>query len=183
MNAISRLWIGPTRIGLFGSLVLGLLLPLALVAQIPQGVEGSFAPHPEAEEAISQLYSPYCPGFMLAVCTAQQSAVLRDSIQAFAYQGWSSEELVEWMLGNHGEAYRAVPRTRGWAAFAWILPPLALALGAVMVVMALLRFRSREPTTESVRPDPGVEKIITAEEQARLRSAIREIELSEDPSF
>ena len=155
-----------------------------LVAQIPDGVEGSFLPHPQGEEAISRLFSPFCPGFMLKVCTASQSAALRDSIHAFAYEGWTSDELVEWMIANYGEEYRAVPETTGWGIFAWLLPPVGLLLGVAMVVTALRRF---DPTRGESARDRGseepVEEVISSEEQARLRSAIREIELSEDPSF
>jgi cytochrome c-type biogenesis protein CcmH/NrfF len=174
----------PWRVGLLSIGICSALLQSGLAAQIPEGMEGSFAPHPEAEEAISRLYSPFCPGFMLKVCTASQSAALRDSIQAFAYQGWTADELVEWMISNYGEEYRAVPDTGGLGIFAWILPPLGIVLGAGMVVVALRRFRpgAEAPGSGHVGADQ-VERPITPEEQARLRSAIREIELSEDPSF
>ena len=159
----------------------------AVQGQIPEGMdEGAFEPHPQAEEAISRLYSPFCPGFMLEVCTAAQSASLRDSIHALAYQGWSSEALVEWMIGNHGEEYRAVPETSGWGVFAWILPPLAILAGAALVTVAVRRFRpaadvrgEREAGADPAYAGAG----ISPEEQERLRSAIRDIELSEDPSF
>jgi len=152
-----------------------------LAAQIPEGVAGAFEPHPEAEEAISRLYSPFCPGFMLDVCTASQSAALRDSIQMFAYQGWTSDELEDWMIANYGEEYRAVPETGGVGFFAWILPVFGLLMGLVIVVLALRRFRPGRRPLEAVHSED--ETLITADEQARLRSAIREIELAEDPSF
>jgi cytochrome c-type biogenesis protein CcmH/NrfF len=174
-------------------------------AQIPAGVEGSYEPHPEARRAISKLLSPYCPGFMLEVCPSSEAQALRDSIHARALQGASSDELVEWMLADYGEEYRAVPQSRGSGLFAWILPPLALLLGGLGVVMALRRFRPvpehtaaatapgkdtrlRSPDDPSgqddlrprddlsVRDDP-----LSPETEARLREAIRELELSEDP--
>ena len=153
----------------------------ALVAQIPDGVDGAFEPHPEAEDAIARLFSPFCPGFMLDVCTAAQSAALRDSMQTFAYQGWNAEELVEWMIANYGEEYRAVPETGGFGIFAWIFPPLGLLFGVFMVVLALRKFDPGSGRSDSVVVGDG--DLISAEEKARLRSAIREIELSEDPSF
>ena len=164
------------------------LIASTLAGQIPEGMMegGAFEPHPEGEEAISRLYSPFCPGFMLKVCTATQSAVLRDSIHALAYEGWSSQELVEWMIGNHGEAYRAVPETSGWGALAWLLPPLALLSGALLVVAAVRRFRPLSGVRgegEGGTDAEFADDIITPQEEARLLSAIREIELSEDPSF
>jgi len=172
-----------------------LFLSLAVLAgglsgQIPEGVEEgeAFRPHPEAQRAIGSLYSPFCPGFMLEVCTAQESIALRDSIQYLAYQGWSSSELVEWMLGNYGEQYRAVPLGTGAGLWAWVFPPLALVGGVVVVTLVLRRIApSRRPEeaesegVEGVHPELG--RVVTSDEEARLRMAIREIELSEDPSF
>ncbi len=173
-------------LGLLALVVLGGLFVGPAAAQIPAGVEGSYEPHPEARRAISQLLSPYCPGFMLEVCPSSEAQALRDSIHARALEGGSRDELVEWMLAQYGEEYRAVPQSRGSGLFAWILPPLALLLGAFGVVMALRRFRPAEEEAlphvavgldGSAAPDAGV----SPEVEARLREAIRELELSEDP--
>lgn len=155
----------------------------AAFAQIPKGMEndGVFLPHDEAQEAISQLYSPFCPGFMLDVCTSPQAAALRDSIQMLAYQGATSDELVEWMLGNYGERYRAVPLASGLGIWAWVLPFVGLLLGVGMVVVALRRFRPAP--ARDVGDDSTDRAPITSEEEARLKAAIREIELQEDPTF
>ncbi len=170
------------RTGVIAALFLGLCLPSTSGAQIPEGMEGAFLPHPEAEEAISRLYSPFCPGFMLENCAA--SAALKDSMQALAYEGWTSEQIMDWMLSNYGEQYLAVPEARGWGLWAWVLPPFALLAGLGMVFVALSRFK---PTEEEARPPTsaaaGDVGAISAAEEERLRSAIREIELSEDPSF
>jgi len=171
-----------TRIGLIGALLFGLCLPANAGAQIPDGMEGAFEPHPEAEEAISRLYSPFCPGFMLENCAA--SVALRDSMQALAYEGRTSEQIMDWMLANYGEEYLAVPEARGWGLWAWVLPPFALLTGLGMVFVTLRRFKPTEH--ESPQPKPaaaGDVGAISAAEEERLRSAIREIELSEDPSF
>ena len=180
---ISRFRIRSMRLPALGSALILLLLSSGVLAQIPDGMEGAFEPHPEGQEAISRLFSPFCPGFMLEVCTAAQSAVLRDSIHALAYEGWTSEQLVEWMLSNYGEEYRAVPETSGLGVFAWVLPPLALLLGVGMVVTAIRRFGPVREAGRRTGQGQQLETIISSEEQARLRSAIKEIELSEDPSF
>lgn len=174
------------RMSAVASVLTFLTLTVALRAQIPEGMdEGAFTPHPEAQKAISQLYSPFCHGFMLDVCPV--AGPLRDSIEALAYQGWTSEQLVDWVLANYGEEYRAVPQASGWGIWAWVLPPVALLLGVGMVVIALRRFRPGERSSQAPSrgegDSPEVEAVISPEEEARLRAAIREIELSEDPSF
>ena len=175
------------RIGLMAAGLSALCLTSALsvlAAQIPEGMEGAFQPHPEAEEAISQLYSPFCPGFMLENCAA--SVALRDSMQVLAYDGWSSEQIVDWMLSNYGEQYLAVPEARGWGLWAWVLPPAALLAGLGMVFVALRRFKPvpvERPGPKSGTKGGAEARAISAAEEERLRSAIREIEISEDPSF
>jgi cytochrome c-type biogenesis protein CcmH/NrfF len=139
--------------------------------------------HPEAVKAIGQIYSPYCPGLMLGICTASQSEFLRDSINALAEEGWSSEELVEWTIANHGEEFRAVPLRSGWGIWAWVLPPAGLLLGLSLIVL-FLRHRVRRGAGDmQLERDGSVSGAVSSEEEAKLRSAIREIELNEDPSF
>lgn len=154
----------------------------SLAGQIPEGMEGPFRPHPEANEAISRLYSPFCPGLMLEVCPASQSIALRDSIQAFAYQGWTSDQLVQWMLGNYGEQYRALPQRSGSGIWAWLLPPIGLLFGVAVVVLTLRRIAVTRRPEEGAAESPAG-PALSHEEEERLRSAIRELELSEDPSF
>lgn len=166
------------------SLLLLCFTAAAAVAQIPEGVEGTYEPHPEARKAISQLYSPYCPGLMLEQCPAEASRILRDSIHALAVQGWTSNEIVGWMLTNHGEEYRAVPERTGSGLWAWVLPPGALLAGFGLVVFVIRRLRRPEAHEEgndgssaTGMSDPS------PEDEERLRAALRDLELSEDPSF
>lgn len=156
--------------------------PVSLAGQIPEGMEGeAFRPHPEATEAISRLYSPFCPGQMLETCPSPNATALRDSIQALAYEGLTSEQLVAWMLANHGSEYRAMPEASGAGLWAWLLPPLGLLVGAGLLITALRRVGPGRKKEAAEAPVPTTK--ISQEEEARLRSAIHEIELSEDPSF
>jgi cytochrome c-type biogenesis protein CcmH/NrfF len=150
---------------------------------VSSGGTGPSSYHPEAVKAIGELYSPYCPGFMLGICTAAQSAILRDSINDYANAGWSSEELVEWMVGNHGEEFRAVPLRSGWGIWAWVFPPAAILLGLTLVFLYLRHRVPRGAVPVQVQSGRGAAAVVSGEEEARLRSAIREIELDEDPSF
>ncbi|TVR62963.1 MAG: hypothetical protein EA422_10355 [Gemmatimonadales bacterium] len=160
-------------------LLLG-LTAAALDAQIPEGVEGTYEPHPEALKAIDQLLSPYCPGLMLSQCPVEPSRMLRDSIHMLANQGWTADELKSWMLANHGPEWQAVPDRSGAGLWAWILPPFALVAGFGTVIVVARRFSRPEDEDSDERADrPGP----TPEDEARLREALRELELAEDPSF
>jgi cytochrome c-type biogenesis protein CcmH/NrfF len=165
---------------LLGSLVViaTIVLPSTLAGQDPDGVVlVPTEPHPAADEAISRLKSPYCPGLMLEVCTSYTGASLRDSIQEMAREGWTTNELVDWVLANHGDEYLAYPRMSGRGLLAWLVPPLALLLGVGVVVTALRHMRASSPEVETV------EGGLTEEDEALLRQALREMDASEEPIF
>lgn len=141
------------------------------------GLRTPSEPHPVADEAISRLKSPYCPGLMLEVCTSYQGALLRDSLQTMAREGGSTDELVEWMLARHGEEYLAYPRASGRGLLAWLVPPGALLLGVGVVIVALRYMR--DPTKDGV--ETGRE--LSTEEELKLREALREMDAAEEPIF
>lgn len=158
----------------------GLVLALALLTVAASGAvaqEGPRSSHPEANRAINQLRSPFCPGLMLEVCPSPPAEALRDSIQAMAEAGMSSRELVEWMVGNHGEAYRAVPKTEGAGLLAWLAPPIALVLGIVALLVAFRKLLGRRPV--AAEAPPPVE--ISEADRRRVREALRELETLEEP--
>lgn len=164
--------------------VLAILTPTALFGQseneVPPRGDGPQTRHPEAAEAIGQLWSPYCPGLMLEVCPSGGGAALRDSLQQLAEEGKSSEELVEWVLDNHGEEYRAMPKREGAALLAWVAPPAAVVLGLGIVILVLWRMRKArraEAPSHTAAGEPS------DEEERRLREAMRELDEEEDVSF
>ena len=151
---------------------------IPLVAQdVDNALRSPVEPHPVADEAISRLKSPYCPGLMLEVCTSYSGALLRDSLQTMAREGGTTDDLVAWVLSRHGEGYLAYPRTSGRGLFAWLVPPGALLVGVGLVIVALRYMR--DPT----RVEGDVQRELSAEEENRLREAVREMDAAEEPIF
>jgi len=122
----------------------------------------------EARRAIGQLRSPYCPGLMLEVCPSEPAVLLRDSIRQMALDGHDSDEIVEWMLTNHGEQWRAVPRWAGWGMWAWILPPAVLIIGAGVLIGVLRSLRARRDPEEA--DDDGAD--VSDDDNDRLAAAL-----------
>ena len=154
-----------------------LLLAGAVGAQQAPRLDEPVQPHPEGDAAISRLKSPFCPGMMLEVCPSPQAKFLRDSIQAMAWSGASADSLVEWMLANHGDQYRAVPRVAGTGLWAWIMPPLALLGGFIIVAMALQHFRARREAQEETQAP------LSSEDESVLEEALKELKDSEEVPF
>lgn len=166
------------RFRISGFLMVLLFLPLApLVAQQAPGLDEPVQPHPEGDEAIDRLRSPFCPGMMLEVCPSPQAKILRDSIQELAWAGVASDSLVEWMLANHGEEYRAVPRVAGSGLWAWVMPPLALLGGLIIVALVLQHLRTRQEPAGSAPTE------LSGEDQSVLDEALKELKDSEEVAF
>lgn len=146
--------------------------------EVPRPGEGPVSWHPEAREAIDQLKSPYCPGLMLEVCPSAGGAALRDSLQQLAVEGRSSEQIVDWVLANHGDEWRALPERSGMSlVLAWLVPPVVALLGLGLAIVALRRMRSNAPRA-AVPEQP-----LSAAEEERLRDALRELDVEEEATF
>ena len=158
------------------------LLALALAAapaaaQTPPASGEAMTIHPEARAAIDGLWSPYCPGMMLAVCTSPGGAMLRDSAQAWASQGLSSDSIIERVVREYGAEYRAEPLAAGTGLMAWVIPPVVLlaGLGAVAVVLARRRQAAAQPVPAG--------DAVPAEDEARLHAALKQLDEDEEPVF
>lgn len=133
--------------------------------------DGPVPLHPEAEEAIGRLRSPWCPGFMLEVCPSPQAAAFRDTLRMLAQQGIESDSLVEWTIARYGEEWRALPQAQGTGLLAWIIPPTVLILGVGIVIVVLRRLRK---TSEGYRPGEAPE--LSEEDEERLQKALEELD-------
>jgi cytochrome c-type biogenesis protein CcmH len=159
-----------------------LVLPATSAAQAanerPVRGEGLQARNPEASSAIDQLKSPYCPGLMLEVCPSPGGQALRDTLQMLADDGWNADQIVDWVVANHGEEYRAMPKRSGASLLlAWVIPPLGVLGGLVMVLVALRRMRAARPTRAPVLED------LSDEDEERLREAVRALDAEEEATF
>ncbi len=134
-------------------------------------------PHPEGDAAIDRLRSPFCPGMMLEVCPSPQAKLLRDSLQMMAWEGAPSDSLVSWMLSSYGEEYRAVPQAAGSGLWAWLMPPLALLSGLILVALALQQLRSRQGA------ESAVVEALSSEDEEVLEEALKELKESEEIAF
>ena len=127
-----------------------------------------------ADAAIARIRSPYCPGLMLEVCPSTPAEALRDSIRVAAAQGKSAEAIVEDVLARHGEEWRAVPRRSGAGLLAWLILPLALVVGGLVLWGRIKVMRSQGPAPAAAGG------AMSEEERTRLAAALREFEHAED---
>jgi len=165
------------------------VLLLALVAapaaaQTPPASGEAITIHPEAKAAIDGLWSPYCPGMMLATCTSPGGAMLRDSAQSWALQGLSRDSIIQRVVAEYGEKYRAEPRASGTGLLAWAIPPVIVLAGLGVVGVVLAR-RRRGALAAAPTPSGagGPAQALPAQDEARLKAALKELDEQEEPVF
>lgn len=61
-----------------------------------------------ANEVSAEVYSPFCPGKTMAMCTSAQAADTRREIKEMAQSGMSKEEIKQRLIATYGEEFRYV---------------------------------------------------------------------------
>ena len=136
-----------TLVTLFAVITL-LSLPRAALAQ-------GGTPPPVSDDQVNavakKMYCPVCENIPLDVCPTQACEQWRATIREKLGQGWNEQQILDYFVQQYGERVLAQPSTRGLNLFVWIIPPLALALGAFFV-WRFLRGMARRPGAANVPP-------------------------------
>ncbi len=145
-----------------------LLLPAVVLAFGACGGEPSPAERARAIEG--QVWSPYCPGRLLAECSTRQSDELRERIESRLRAGESPEAVLAWLEENYGSEILARPPSDARGLTAWLVPAAVLvAAGLVVGGMPkphLVSYRERIAIDgEPIAPDEfaaAVERVLPA---------------------
>jgi cytochrome c-type biogenesis protein CcmH len=95
-----------------------------------------------------QLYCPVCENIPLDVCPTQACAQWRATIREKLVAGWGDQQILDYFSAQYGERVLARPSTNGLTALIWLIPPVLLLAGGVIV----WRFRHRSPPQPQPRP-------------------------------
>ena len=88
---------------------------------------------------IAEIMSPYCHGLTLDDCPTQGATELRNEIRAWLMQGRSEDAILDELVLRFGPSILGAPRMSGMGLVAWLVPPLAMFLGTIGVVVYLRR--------------------------------------------
>ncbi|MFN4897046.1 MAG: cytochrome c-type biogenesis protein CcmH [Pseudomonadota bacterium] len=99
-----------------------------------------------AYEVYQQVFSPFCPGRSLNDCPSSKAHNLKLSIREKLELGVPAEVVLEQVLQQYGEQYRAVPRYAGFGKLVWLVPFAFLALGAV-IALIIARGKTLRPSS------------------------------------
>ncbi len=93
----------------------------------------------EVNAIAEQLYCPVCENVPLDVCDTRACADWRAEIKMMLSQGQTEEEIKAYFVNRYGQRVLAVPEARGINILVWVVPPLGVLAGIVILVLALRR--------------------------------------------
>lgn len=150
------------------TLVVALLLISAMV-----GVARAQEPTPSDDEvnAIAKgLYCPVCENVPLDVCPTQACIQWRALIREKLAEGWSETQIKDYFVAQYGDRVLAEPPPRGLNWLVYVVPPLAILAGALVLYRALVAWRASAPAgMEPPAPVEEDEYIRRLEEELRKR--------------
>jgi cytochrome c-type biogenesis protein CcmH/NrfF len=113
------------------------------------------APEDVAADISAEIMSPFCPGVTLHDCPSAEADQLRLEITQWADAGWSRDRIMAHLVSEYGDDIRALPPASGRGLAAWLLPGLALVVGAGIAGMLVRRWSGRTGAASGPAGDPG----------------------------
>jgi cytochrome c-type biogenesis protein CcmH len=92
---------------------------------------------------------------------------LRQEIRAQMEKGLGKETILQYFADKYGEKILSSPTTTGFNLTAWVVPFVMVALGSMLVVFTLLRWRrgKRRPAVPTAVPQPAGDPALSAHEK------------------
>jgi cytochrome c-type biogenesis protein CcmH len=119
-----------------------------------------------------QLYCPVCENTPLDVCPTEACRQWRDLIRQQLTQGWGEDQIKQYFVQQYGARVLAEPPRTGLNWLVYILPPLAILAGAVLLLRAMRSWTRKPSSAEPRQPDessPKDEYVRRLEEELKNR--------------
>jgi cytochrome c-type biogenesis protein CcmH len=131
-----------------------LFLVLAFLV-VPFAIVSAQQPTPSDDEvnAIAQdLYCPICENTPLDVCPTEACHDWRELIRQMLAEGKTSNEIKQYFVDHYGARVLSEPPLAGFGWLAYVVPPVAILIGAVLFFRAFRKWRqlSRKTTNKAV---------------------------------
>jgi cytochrome c-type biogenesis protein CcmH len=155
-------------IALLACLTAGLFSGLAQAQDTQPGL-----PTDDQVNAIAkQLYCPVCENIPLDVCGTQACAQWRELIREKLSQGWSEAQIKQYFVDQYGDRVLSTPPARGLNWLVYVVPPIAILLGAFLLYRAFRAWKQPAPVLaqgSNSTQAPADEYVRRLEEELRNR--------------
>jgi len=122
------------------------LLTFGMILAV-QAQEPAPTPSDNQVNAIAkQLYCPVCENVPLDVCPTQACAQWRALISQKLTEGWSETQIKDYFVEQYGDRVLGTPPPRGLNWLVYIIPPLVILGGAILLYRVLASMKKPSPS-------------------------------------
>lgn len=150
-----------------------LMLALSLFWAAGVSAQGNIPSDDDVNRIAKELYCPVCENTPLDVCPTQACAEWREQIRTMLAEGKTDAEIKQYFVDYYGARVLAEPPRRGFNWLAYIVPPVLIALGALILARTLRGWIKPTITEASAREsEPQIESdeyVRQLEEELRKR--------------
>lgn len=128
---------------------------LALLFVIPafaQDATPPVIPDDEVNAIAKQMFCPVCENVPLDVCPTQACAQWRELIRQRLSEGWSEQQIKDYFVQQYGDRVLAEPPRTGLNWLVYIIPPMIVLAGLVIVVRVLQSWKMQTAKAPSDAP-------------------------------
>ena len=143
---------------------------LALVAALPALGQGQTGKSELQRELEYEVMAPCCYGGPVAEHQSAAATQVKAQITQLISEGRNKEEILDMYVAIYGERVLARPRAEGFNLLAYIMPPLFLLLGGIMVVYVINHLKA--PATS---PNAARRRNYNDEFYSRVEQEMREL--------
>jgi cytochrome c-type biogenesis protein CcmH len=123
-----------------------------------------------------QMYCPVCENTPLDVCPTQACIEWRELIRDLLAEGKSEAEIKQYFVNRFGDRVLAAPPARGLNWLVYVIPPIAILAGLLILYSALRAWRQPSPA-ESLPAGEGPQATSTENDEytRRLEEELRKL--------
>ena len=86
-------------------------------------------------EVASMLRCPVCQGMSVADSPSEMAINMKEQVRELLARGYTEEQILQYFELSYGQFVLLKPKFEGVSGLVWVLPLIALAIGAVIVVV------------------------------------------------
>jgi len=121
--------------------------------------QGDLPSDDEVNRIASQLYCPICDNVPLDVCPLEACREWRELIRQQLADGWSERDIKAYFVAQYGDRVLGEPPRSGLNWVLYLLPPLIVVLGFIMLFSKMKRPAQQDPIREHRSADPYLEQV------------------------
>jgi cytochrome c-type biogenesis protein CcmH len=117
----------------------------------------------KTREVSALLRCPVCQGMSVADSPAEMALSMKHQVNALLARGYTQEQILDYFERSYGQFVLLKPPFQGVNILVWVLPVLALAIGAVLVLTKIRKLEqmpeTRQPGSPATQDDPYIERV------------------------